>query len=103
MPQNPIAVNPKPYPTPANALNITVPTVVKATPGKLLSLAVITAGTAPGTVNDCAATANAVVANQIATIPTEIGDAGIPPYGFPCSVGITVTPGAGQVLAVAYQ
>ena len=103
MPQNPIAVsnvlNPKAKPV----LNITVATVVKATPGNLLSLTVVVAGSATGTINDCATTGAATAANTVAVLPDSVGPVPLPAVGLACATGIVVTPGTGQTIAVTYQ
>jgi hypothetical protein len=79
--------------------NITVATVVKATPGTVISFTVVVAGAA-GTINDCATTGAAAAANQIATTPAAVGNTQL---NFPCSTGIVVVPGAGQTIAINYE
>lgn len=96
MPQNPI--------TPrqggsASKLNITAATVVKATPGTVYRVSVNTAGSAAGGVYDAAATSGNSAANLIAGIPNT---AGVITLEFPCSNGILVVPGTGQVLSVSF-
>lgn len=81
-----------------SSLNITAAAVVKATPGRIAKLVVTTAGAA-GTVNDCITTGAAAAGNLIATIPATIG---IYDLDWPCLVGITITPGAAQVVSVSY-
>jgi hypothetical protein len=81
------------------ALDITEPTVVKATPGSVGTLTVVVAGSGPGTVNDCTTTGAAAAANQIATAPAQVGSQRI---DFPCQNGIVVVPGPGQTLAISY-
>jgi hypothetical protein len=104
MPQGPIPVTVVLNPKAKTQLNITTQTVLKAAPGTLLSVIVMVAGSATGTVNDCATTAAVAAANQVATVPTSVGPVqGIPSVGFPMGTGIVVTPGTGQTLAVAWQ
>lgn len=79
--------------------NITAATVVKATPGRLVRIDVITAGSAAGTANDCATTGAAAVGNQIASIPNTVGSIEL---DWPCATGIVIVPGTSQVLAVSY-
>jgi hypothetical protein len=79
--------------------NITVATVIKATPGTLLGFAVIVAGAA-GTINDVATTGGAAAGNQIGVTLAVVGN--YPLYGVPCTTGIVVVPGAGQTIAVWY-
>lgn len=81
------------------AYNISAATVVKATPGRVGKVVVITAGSTVGTVNNCITTGAAAIANQLAAIPDTIGPI---PLDMPCSVGITIVPGTGQVVAVSF-
>lgn len=81
-------------------LNITTPTLVKAGPGYVVAVAVIVAGTLPGTVNDAASTGAAAPANQVAVIPNTVGQVGV---NFPVAAGIVVVPGTGQTLAVTFN
>lgn len=97
MPQN---LGPRPGGN-ASKLNITAATVVKASPGTVYKVNVVVAGSAPGTVNDCATTGAAAAANEIAAIPNTVGPVEIGP--FPTFVGIVVVPGTGQTLAVAFE
>lgn len=80
-------------------LNITAATVVKATPGTLWTITVNTAGSAPGTASDVATTGGVSAANLVAEIPNTVG---IYELTWPCLVGITITPGTGQVLSVSF-
>lgn len=124
MPQNPLAVtaavNPAgqqapqkldPYnnlrstPLPAlTLLDITAATVVKAAPGRVGKVHVVVPGSANGSVNDCLTTAQVNVTNQICAIPA-FSTAQIVPIAvdFYTAVGIVVTPGTGQTLAVSYE
>lgn len=83
----------------ATALNVTTPTVVKATPGTIVSVNVLVAGSAPGSVNDVATNAP-TDANKVATIPNSLG---LLTLNWPCAVGILIVPGTGQTVAVLYQ
>lgn len=83
----------------SNSYNITAVAVVKATPGRLVKISVVTAGSGAGIASDCAATGDVAAANKIASIPAAIG---VIILDWPCAVGITITPGTGQVLAVSY-
>ena len=82
-----------------SSLNITAATVVKATPGVLARITVNTAGSAAGTASDCTTTSAVAAANLIFNIPTT---AGLYVLEWPCAAGITITPGTGQVISVAY-
>jgi len=95
MPQNPL--------TPraggnASALNVTAATVVKAAPGTVFTVTVNTAGAA-GSIHDCLTTGAAAASNLVFNIPAV---AGVYSLTFPCFVGIVVSPGAAQVVSVAY-
>jgi hypothetical protein len=81
------------------ALNVTAATVLKTTPGVCVSVAVVVAGSAAGTVNDVATTGGVAATNQFGTIPATVGTY---TFNWPCGTGITVTPGTGQTLAVSY-
>lgn len=84
----------------STTLNITTATVIKAAPGTLIAVAVIVAGSAPGTCNDCLTTGAAAPANQFGTIPASVNRY---EFGWPCQTGIVVVPGTGQTLAVSWQ
>jgi hypothetical protein len=81
------------------ALAIKTQTIVKASPGAVLNVSVLIAGT-QGAIYDTASTAALVTANEIAIIPAAVG---MYTLNFPCLVGITVAPGAVQVVSVSYQ
>lgn len=83
----------------ATRLNLTAATLVKATPGTIVSVSVIVAGTAPGSVNDATTVGAAATANEVAVIPNTVGAMRV---DFPCLAGIVVTPGAGQTVSVAF-
>jgi hypothetical protein len=84
-----------------SSLNITSATVIKATPGTVLSFSVQVAGSIPGTINDV--TSNApTAANQIAIIPNTISGAAVP-LNWPTKNGILVVPGTGQTVNVLWQ
>jgi len=83
-------------------LNITSATVVKTGFGVCCNISVIVAGSGNGTVNDCATTGAAAVANQMLTIPQTLGPLASVP-GFPYFNGLCIVPGTGQTIAVAYS
>jgi hypothetical protein len=80
--------------------NISASTVVKAAAGRLVTVSVVTAGSAAGAVHDCAATGSAAASNKIGTIPNTVG---IYKFDWPCSIGITYILGTGQVVAISYS
>lgn len=98
MPQFPLS--PAPGGT-TTTLNITQPTVIKKSSGRLFNVSVVVAGTAAGAVYDSASLDGNSVANQMGVIPDVAGSA--PFYGMPAATGITVEPGAGQTLAVSWS
>ena len=115
-PLNLVAVNPSKNLSPLNldasgslvtgqgsssVLNITAATVVKATPGRLVAISVLVAGTTVGSVNDAATVATAAAANQIGVVPEAVTTSPLI-FDWPCATGIVVTPGTGQTLAVSY-
>jgi len=79
-------------------LNITAATVVKATPGRIVRVAVTTAGAA-GSIYDHATTSGVAAGNLIAAIPATVG---VFDLDWPCAVGIVVVPGAAQVCSVSF-
>ena len=85
----------------SNKYNITAATVVKATPGRLIRVSVVVAGSAAGTANDCITTGAAAVGNQICSIPATAADVII--LEWPCTTGIVIVPGTGQTLAVSFS
>lgn len=97
MPQNSLV--PRPGGT-SNKLNVTAPTVIKATPGTVYRISVITAPSAAGGVHDIDTTAGAAAGNLIAPIGT--GASGIIDLTFPCATGIVVDPGTAGVVSVSY-
>lgn len=80
------------------AYNVAASAVIKASPGRLVRVSVITAG-AVGTVNDCLTVAAAAVGNQIGVIPAAIG---VYYFDWPCLTGIVYIVGAAQVVAIDY-
>lgn len=84
-----------------SALNLSVTTIIKATPGSLFTVTVVTAGSAVGGVYDNNLTTGNTAANQIGIIPNTVGSYQF--YGWPCLTGITYVVGTGQVVAVAYS
>ncbi len=82
-----------------NKLDISAATVVKATPGTCWEVNVTTAGTTTGAIYDTNATGSVGAANLVAVIPDVVGSY---TFTFPCLTGITVVPGTGQVVSVAF-
>ena len=82
------------------AYRLTAATVVKASPGRCITVSVIVAGTATGTANDVTNTAGVAVANQFGTIPNTVG---VYNFEWPCLSGIVIVPGTGQTVSVAFN
>lgn len=80
--------------------NLTAATVVKATPGRCVTVSVIVAGSAAGTANDITTTGAAAVGNQFGTIPNTVG---VYTFNWPCLSGIVIVPGTGQTVSVAFN
>jgi len=83
-----------------NAANISSPTVVKTSAGRIASVSVLTAGSATGLIYD-GATLTATI-KPVYVIPTSVGTE---PYvvNMPLSFGLLVVPGSGQVVTVSYS
>lgn len=99
-PRWPGAATPAYLTAPNSALCLSASKVLKASAGTVVSMNVLVAGSSPGGIFDCSSTAaTAATANQIATIPNTVGPVELE---FPCLVGITVVPGTGQRVSLAY-
>jgi hypothetical protein len=83
-----------------NFTNVTVPTVIKASSGRIVRISVTTAGSATGTVYD-GATLSAT-SKPLYVIPAAVGTE---PYevNLPASFGILVVPGSGQTVAGSWS
>ncbi len=82
------------------ANNLTADALVKSTAGRLVTVSVLTAGTAPGAVHDSESIANAAAGNKIATIPNTVG---IYEIDWPCLNGIVYKVGTGQVVSIKFS
>ncbi|WP_233842326.1 hypothetical protein [Dyella sp. 2HG41-7] len=80
--------------------NITGPTLCKAVLGRVWTVSVIVAGSAPGSVYDSNSLSGLSTANQIGTVPNTVGPASM--GGFRVNTGIVLVPGTGQTLAIAF-
>lgn len=80
--------------------NLTSATTIKASPGRVAKLSVLVAGSAAGSINDCADVASTSTANEIAITQTTVG---VYDIDWPCAAGISITPGTGQTLALSYE
>jgi hypothetical protein len=84
-----------------SALNVSAATVIKAAPGTVGTVSVVTAGSSVGGVYDLAVTTGYDAANQVGTIPEAVGT--YPFFSFPCFAGILIVPGTGQVVSVSFS
>ena len=83
--------------------NISAPTVVKTTGGRLVQVSIITPGASAGNAYDTNSTGSVGASNLIHSIPTSItASSPILFLDWPCKTGITIVPGTGQVLAVSF-
>ncbi len=100
MPNNPLGPAPGGNQT---ALDVSATTVIKATPGRIYTVNVTTAGSTTGSIydNNSAVSGN-VAAALVAVVPLAIG---IYPLGpFPCvNTGIVFVPGTGMVASIAFE
>lgn len=84
----------------SSAVNLTSATRVKNAAGRVFRVSIIVAGSAPGTVNDCATTGAAAVSNQIATLPNTVGTLEL---DWPFATALVIVPGTGQTVAASYN
>lgn len=93
-----------------SALNQTVAAVIKATPGRMVRITIVNAGTTGGsfTLNDCATTGAAAAANQIWSVAFN-GSGVVAGASFqidwPCLTGIVlsaVPTGGTPIVAISY-
>lgn len=86
--------------TPDNGFNISSPTVVKLGASRIVRVSVLSAGSSVGGVYDQATVTGYTVATQVAVIPNVVG---ITFIDWPCTNGILIIPGTGQVVAVSHM
>jgi hypothetical protein len=85
-----------------NAANISVPTVVKPSPGRIARVSIIVAGSATGFIYDGA---SLTARTKPLWIIPEAGATNGEPYevNFATSFGLLVVPGTGQTVTVGYS
>ncbi|MES2048856.1 MAG: hypothetical protein V4447_10675 [Pseudomonadota bacterium] len=81
-------------------LGIAASVALKTTPARVGRASVIVAGSAAGSVNDCATTAAAGTANALAVLPNTVGNYAIDAY---TATGLVVVPGTGMTVAVTWE
>jgi N-acetylglucosamine kinase-like BadF-type ATPase len=82
-----------------NLAALTTTTLVKATAGRVVEIAVTTAGTTAGQVYDDGNTTTPL-RNLVAVIPTAVG---VYQFNLPMNYGIVIVPGTGMVCTVSYS
>lgn len=81
-----------------NSADISAATLIKAGPGRVATIVVTTAGTTDGYIYD-ATNSNATI-NKIYVIPNTVGATFV---NMPVNLGLVVSPGSGQIIAVSYS
>lgn len=81
-----------------NFTALIISTVVKSTPGRIVNISVINAGSATGMVYDSASTV--ITTKPLAVIPMTVG---VYVINLPTSFGITVAPGTGQTISGSFS
>lgn len=86
----------------STALNVAASKVIKGTPGTIVTVNVVTAGSAAGAIYDNNSTSTG---NTAATLVANIPTTATSPIelNWPCSTGITYIVGTGQVVSVAFS
>jgi hypothetical protein len=82
----------------SNLTSITAPTVVKSSPGRIVEVSIIVAGSSTGTIYDGATTT--ATTRPIIPMPNIVG---VYRVSWPTSYGILVSPGSGQTVSVSYS
>lgn len=85
-----------------SVLNVTTTTVIKASPGTLFKVLVVTPPTGAGGIYDSATTTGLGASNLIDSIGTGLSASYAFDLSWPCEVGITINPGTGGVVSVSY-
>lgn len=85
-----------------SVLNVTTTTVIKASPGTLFKVLLVTPPTAAGAIYDSATVGGIATANLIDTIGTGLTASYVFDLSWPCQNGIVVNPGTGGVVSVSY-
>lgn len=81
-----------------NFTNVTVPTVIKASSGRVCEISVTVAGSAPGAVYDGATTS--ATGKALYVIPNTVG---VYVVNLPTSFGLLVVPGSGMTVAGSWS
>lgn len=85
-----------------SVLNVTTTTVIKAAPGTLAKVVIVTAPSAAGGIYDSATTTGLGASNLIDSIGTGLAASYVFDLDWPCKVGITINPGTGGVMSVSF-
>lgn len=82
----------------SNLSDIATETIVKASPGRVATVSITTAGSAPGYIYD--STVVTASARKLYTIPSTLG---VVHVNLPANYGIVAAPGTGQVICVGFS
>lgn len=85
-----------------STLNVSATTVIKAAPGTLYKVVIVTPPTAAGGIYDSASTTGLGASNLIDTIGTGLAASYVFDLTWPCMNGITINPGTGGVMSVSW-
>lgn len=89
------------FPNPAfTSATVTAPTLILTGAGRLLSFAVVVAGSGTGTIHNAGALAGNTAANALVATPATIG---VYPVSMIFSNGLLIVPGTGQSINVTYS
>lgn len=81
-----------------NFTALIISTVVKSTPGRIVNISVINAGSATGMVYDSASTV--ITTKPLAVIPMTVG---VYVINLPTSFGVMIAPGTGQTVSGSFS
>ncbi len=85
-----------------SALNVSTTTTIKAAPGTLFKVVIVTPPTGAGGIYDSAVTTGLGASNLIDNIGTGLAASYVFDLSWPCNAGITINPGTGGVVSVSY-
>ena len=85
-----------------SALNVSTTTVIKASPGVVYKVLIVTPPTAAGGIYDSNVTTGLGASNLIDPIGTGLAVSYAFDLEWPCANGITINPGTGGVVSVSY-
>jgi len=83
-----------------SSLNLSTSTLIKAAPGRVARVNVVTAGSTAGALYDAATVGGAAASNEIAVIPNTVGQY---QFDWPFFAGLVFVPGTGQVISISWS